>query len=371
MLKDKRQILAFSLLLFSSTQIFAATCDELLQHCNGILKYYADIIAQQVAQGIPPERQWTMPDIQCVLTVPPGEPEGSRERYIEDDPIGWCSQRPRFECAFPKVKVGEYPNGDAKCACPSGMQTQVASTIEQTILEQQYQDDHIHAQCGPPESGDSYSANNGCKEGYKQNPIYAGENLTNPTINNLNYCVADYQSMQCGAGEWKVTNPATGNASGYSNKRMNSQLSTCAVHNTLVSSGSASGSCSDYMGSQGLTAQGLKGRCQPDSNGGAECCVSNDPDAVARNHSTKGEGIGDKCAQGQSFYQNRYKNQATGQLEPQLITQASKQDMIDMGLDNFYRCQCEGRIMNKRDPPQAVVIYTSSFRDYVGECDYK
>ncbi len=205
MLKDKRQILAFSLLLFSSTQIFAATCDELLQHCNGILKYYADIIAAQKAQGIPPERQWTMPDIQCTLVTPPGEPPTSRAKYIEDDPIGWCSGEP-LRCTYPQIKVGTEENGDDKCACPPN--APLSGQLNSSQCEMDLRDKHhIEGLCGGPPPGMAQgnmveicvSDNNGrggCLEGYKKHP-----EATAPGIGD--FCIPDAPS--CAAGTFETS----------------------------------------------------------------------------------------------------------------------------------------------------------------------
>lgn len=195
----------FLFLFFFLPQIaFAYTCTELVQHCNGILQWYANIIAEQTAKGVSPDKIWSMPDIQCTLVTPPGEPPTSRAKYIEDDQIGWCSGEP-LRCTYPQIKVGTEENGDDKCACPPN--APLSGQLNSSQCEMDLRDKHhIEGLCGGPPPGMAQgnmveicvSDNNGrggCLEGYKKHP-----EATAPGIGD--FCIPD---VKCPAGTTSQT----------------------------------------------------------------------------------------------------------------------------------------------------------------------
>jgi hypothetical protein len=196
------KILVLIFVLFSQIT-FAYTCTELVQHCNGVLQWYANIIAEQTAKGVSPDKIWTMPDIQCTLVTPPGEPLTSRAKYIEDDPIGWCSGEP-LRCTYPQIKVGTEENGDDKCACPPN--APLSGQLNSSQCEMDLRDKHhIEGLCGGPPPGMAQgnmveicvSDNNGrggCLEGYKKHP-----EATAPGIGD--FCIPDIPPVQCPEGK--------------------------------------------------------------------------------------------------------------------------------------------------------------------------
>ncbi len=169
----------------------AYTCEKLIEKCESFNAYYLDRIAYQQSRGWGVDKNPIADGGGCVLSVPPGEPEGSKTRYIKASFSAsfWCALAP-LKCTMPKVKVGTKPNGDDKCECPSGT-VSMTFGLEKNEVDNIFSANHVDARCSNGEGSTSDNPitdccmwnepNNFCGADYNRNSKY-GEPYNQVTL---------------------------------------------------------------------------------------------------------------------------------------------------------------------------------------------